>query len=299
MKSFQVKGLILLLAGLLCIGCAEKKAPHVIFIGVDGWSAAEWDEAEMPFIKGLQAESAWTLDKRTICPTASAINWTTLITGAPSEYHGRARWNSVEPDFAPATPDGAVPPTVFRLNRERWPEAKMGVFYDWDVIGMIVDSTAVDELHFYDETREADWQKAADIKDFLKKEQPDLSLFYFGMVDHTGHTYGWKSPEYREYLHTLDSLVATVFDGIREAGLADDTVVIMTTDHGGFEKSHGGKYVDDVMKTPLLIWGKGVKKGYQITAPTIQMDIPATIVWLRDLAANPAMTGRPLKEAFE
>ena len=44
------------------------------------------------------------------------------------------------------------------------------------------------------------------------------------------------------------------------AGIADDTVVLFSADHGGSEKGHGDGRLDH-MEVPFLIYGAGVKAG--------------------------------------
>ena len=68
--------LIAVVVAVLASACGRvEKAPvHVVMIGIDGWSAAEFREADMPFVKSLMEEGAWTLDKRCVIPTASAIS---------------------------------------------------------------------------------------------------------------------------------------------------------------------------------------------------------------------------------
>ena len=41
----------------------------------------------------------------------------------------------------------------------------------------------------------------------------------------------------------------------------DETIFVITADHGGINKGHGGKTMQE-METPFIIAGKNVKKGY-------------------------------------
>ena len=298
--KWMAAGLMLLMLAA-CGNGPEKQLPkHVVMIGIDGWSDAEWEEAEMPFVKSLQQRGAWTLDKRCVIPTASAINWMTLFSGVQPEYHGYFRWNSRRPDFSPAYTDarGEVP-TIFRLERDQHPESRMLVTYEWDVIRSLVDSVAVDDVVPFEQSAEGDSIEVAYAAQYFKENRPDFSLIYFGNLDHTGHEFGWKSEEYHAYLTHMDGIVKSIVEAVREAGMEEETVFVLTTDHGGWEKSHGGKYYDDVLKTPLLIWGKGIKKGYEITAPTIQMDVTATLAALLGVETPAHWTGRVMEEIFE
>lgn len=296
MRKIIVSAVVL----LLCItGFARPKPKHVVLIGVDGWSVAEFSAELMPFTASLKGESAWTFNKRTVIPTSSGINWESIFTATSPEYHGYTKWNSVSPDFDQVTALGRDRiPTIFALLREKEPQAQIAAFYQWAAIKALVDSTAVNDLRFFEESVEGDNVEVEAACKYLKEEKPRLALFYFGTLDHTGHTYGWKSDEYRSYLTQIDKCIEGIFKGIKDAGLEKDTIVILTTDHGGNKKSHGGQWVNDVMKTPLFFWGKGVKAGYEMQGPAIQMDIAATMAWLLGIKPLDNWSGKALKEAF-
>ena len=287
---------------LLAISCGkvQQLPSHVVMIGIDGWGVAEYDSAEMPFVKSLEQEASWTLDKRCVIPTASAINWMTLFSGVQPEYHGYVRWDSRRPDFTPVWTDerGEVP-TIFRLEREQHPASRMLVTYEWDVIRSLVDSAAVDDVVPFEQSAEGDSTEVVYAAEYFKAHKPEFSLIYFGNLDHTGHAYGWKSDEYRAYLTHMDGIVRSIVEAVREAGMEEETVFVLTTDHGGYEKYHDNRYVDDVLQTPLFIWGKGIKRGYRIEAPTIQMDVTATVAALLDVKTPAHWTGRVLEEIFE
>ncbi|MDD4191342.1 MAG: sulfatase-like hydrolase/transferase [Mangrovibacterium sp.] len=75
------------------------------------------------------------------------------------------------------------------------------------------------------------------------------------------------------------------------------TVVIIIADHGGFGKGHGGSHPDE-MVVPFIVYGKGVRKGYEIKHPVSIYDLAPTIAWLYGFQLNEWVTGRPLKSAF-
>ena len=63
---------------------AKWKAKHVVLIGLDGWGAYSVNKAEMPNVKKLMEEGSYTLKKRSVLPSSSAVNWASM-------YMGRAR----------------------------------------------------------------------------------------------------------------------------------------------------------------------------------------------------------------
>ena len=68
---------IVLFAGVMASCCnGEKlkpKAKHVIMIGIDGWASKSFPQADMPTVKELMKNGSYTLQKRSVLPSASAI----------------------------------------------------------------------------------------------------------------------------------------------------------------------------------------------------------------------------------
>lgn len=288
---------------LLLVACTPKdndSPKHVIFIGIDGFSAACFQSADLPFINSLKEEASWTLNKRCTFPTASAINWFTIFSGVPTEYHGYVRWNSRRPDITPAWTDerGEVP-TIFHLTREAHPESDILVTFQWDVIRSIVDSTALTTCKQFPQNWDGDIEEAEWAAEYIKTNKPLFSLIYFGSLDHTGHEFGWESDEYMAYANHLDGVVKTIVESVREAGMEDDTVFIFTSDHGGHGKHHSSEYVDETVQTPFFIWGKGIRKGNSIEQAPLHIDITQTLAKLLGVDPLPHWRGRVIEEAFE
>lgn len=67
------------------------------------------------------------------------------------------------------------------------------------------------------------------------------------------------------------------------AGMWDNSIIILSSDHGGINKGHGGK---------------GVKKGNEVKESIVTYDTAATIAYIFGLKTPRVWTGRPVKEAF-
>ena len=282
------------------MSACEKKAyecpSRVVFIGVDGWSSASFEKGDFPFVKGLMEKGSWTLDKRCVFPTASAINWMSIFSGVSPEYHGYVRWNSRRPDITPAFADerGEVP-TIFRLERQTHPQSDIMVSFQWDVIRSIVDSTALTTCVQFPQTEEGDIEEAGWAGDYIVKNKPHFSFIYFGSLDSVGHKYGWESDEYLAYASHIDSVVRSIVEAVDDG----ETVFVLTSDHGGHGLHHSTEYVDETLQTPLFIWGKGIRRNHRIGVPSVEMDVTATLAKLLGVEPMRHWTGRPIEEIFE
>ena len=120
----------------------------------------------------------------------------------------------------------------------------------------------------------------------------------FDEPDHTGHVSGHDTPEYYAKLHELDGYVGRIVKAVEDAGIADDTVFIITSDHGGIGRDHGGISMEE-METPLIICGKNIRSGGKIEESVMQYDVASTIAYMLGMNDQPQVwLGRPLTSIF-
>ena len=84
-----------------------------------------------------------------------------------------------------------------------------------------------------------------------------------------------------------------IVEGIKAAGIYDDSIIILTSDHGHYQTGHGGTTMLE-METPMVIWGKGVKKNHEIQETVIQYDIAATVAEILNLEVPQSWRGKPI-----
>ena len=307
-----MKKLFLITLALVAVVCfnaegARPKAKHVIFIGVDGVSTPAFKDsallARMPNVRMMMEEGSYTLGKRSVMPSSSAINWATIFMGLPTEQHGYGQWNSSKPEIPAVLDNGrGMPPTIFTLLREQRPKVECGCVYNWNGIGPLVD-TAVIDYHLYDPGYHEpkgyvleNYTRERAVKYILEKK-PDFFTFYIGDVDEAGHRLGWDTPGYYDCLEETDRSVGLILQAARDAGIFDDTIFIFSSDHGGSEKGHG-KLVMAHLETPFVLYGKHIRKGYVLEEPMMQYDLTATLAYALGLKIPDAWRGRAMKSMF-
>ena len=132
----------------------------------------------------------------------------------------------------------------------------------------------------------------------IKEEKPTLFAVYFGGLDETGHTYGWYTEKYYDFEKVLDECIAQLIEATKEAGIYDDTIFVLTADHGGIDKGHGGMTLEEML-SPFIVYGKGIRKGFQMTDAMMQYDVAATVAYILGLETPQAWVGRPMLSIFE
>ncbi|MDR0834363.1 MAG: alkaline phosphatase [Candidatus Symbiothrix sp.] len=277
---------------------SEWIAKHVVVIGLDGWGAYSLEKADMPTVKQLMTGGAYTLKKRSVLPSSSAANWASMFMGAGPELHGYTKWDSKTPELpSRELSHYGMFPTVFGLLRDAYPDAEIGYEYEWDGMQYLVEQQA---LNFSQEIVNHATQDTtiAVACDYIRTSKPNLFALIIDEPDHTGHETGHDTPAYYAILHQLDHSIAQVIQATKDAGIYDETIFILTSDHGGINKGHGGKTMLE-METPFIISGKNVKKGLVFEESMMQFDVAATIATIFGLKQPQVWIGRPMKQVFD
>lgn len=276
----------------------EPVASHVILIGLDGWGAYSYEKADMPNVKNLLKEGSYTLSKRSVLPSSSAVNWASMYMGAGPELHGYTQWGSRVPELPSRVVDkDGIFPTVFGLLRQQRPESVIGNIAEWDGIRYLCDTLALNYEKVVVE-KPLNQSTTTIACDYIKSAKPTLLNIVYDEPDHVGHIQGHDTEQYYAKLHELDSCVAEIVQATKDAGIYDNTIFIVTADHGGIGQDHGGKTMRE-METPFIIVGKGIRKGHEITESMMQFDIAPTIAQIFGLETPQVWIGRPVMSVFK
>jgi len=275
-------------------GFGSPRADHVFIISIDGGKPAVIERSDMPVLKQLAAEGACTWAASTIYPSVTLPSHTSMLTGVgPDKHH--VLWNGWKPR------KGVVGvPTIFA-------EAKRAGFSTAMFVGKekfrhLVQPGTVDEFEFGPAQPKSPSTVLSRIvakgaARFIRENKPNLCFIHFTDPDNAGHKYGWGSPQQIKAFGEVDAALAEIVKAIEAAGISHESVLIITADHGGHGKTHGGKTPEDIL-IPWIAWGKNVKRGLTITRPLMTYDTAATALWLLGVPVPRAFDGKPVTCAF-
>ncbi len=115
---------------------------------------------------------------------------------------------------------------------------------------------------------------------------------------------------YDEEIAFADLQLERLFEGLEHAGVLEEGLVVLTSDHGeelfdhqGFE--HGHSFYQELLRVPLVIWGRGVEPGSSAEVVSL-VDVAPTVLEAVGSAFGgpmdgtslwPALAGRPLPGA--
>ena len=278
-------------------------AKHVVVIGIDGLSPAGIAATSTPHIDQLVERGAYTWQARAVMPTSSSSNWASMIMGAGPEQHGVTsnKWQLDNYTIEPTTRGpGGMFPTIFGVLRTQRPDATIALFHDWEKLARLLEAELCDivvnppgDKH----TSDAAFATAAAASTYFRESRPTFTFVHLDHVDHAGHQRGWMTEPYLFSVAEADQLVGQIIAAIDDAGAIEDTLVLLTSDHGGLGKKHGGESMAE-LEIPWVIAGPGIKSGYQISTQVNIYDTAATLARVLEVTPPPEWIAQPVTDAF-
>ncbi len=224
---------------------------HVVVLGVDG-AGNFFSKTDTPNMDRIFANGATNYNVLTAIPTISAECWGSMLLGVTPEVHRRTNGIVSSIPYDTESPF----PSLFREIRTAYPDAELASFCCWNPInyGIIENNLGV-----YEDTA-GDDELTDKICAYLEDHDPMMLFVQFDWVDGAGHGHGYGTKEHLDRITVTDGLIGRIYDMYVKRGFIDDTLFIVTADHGGFGRGHGGTTDEE----KIVFWGaagKTVKPG--------------------------------------
>ena len=257
---------------------------RVLILSLDGVRPDALDPERTPRILGLAQQGAYTWSAQTVMPSVTLPCHASMLSGYEVSEHGLDR-NGV--------PDNTYVRTLTLFSLAHTAGLRTAMVVSVGFLSHIAVPGSLDDF----EVVEGNNAQVADAA--IAQMETGFGVLFVHMLetDSYGHSDGWLSPGYLEAVARADDAVGRILDSLNQLGLADSTLVILTSDHGGHDKTHGTSSAED-MTIPWVIAGPWVAPGIEITAPVRIYDTAATALWALGLPLPEGMAGRPIKEAF-
>lgn len=262
-RLFSIAIVLLLLAG--SSSSAAEKTKHVLLLGIDGCRFDALTKAKTPNLDKLRAAGIYsptTLilgDRYRKNDTISGPGWGSINTGVWADKHNVQDNNFQDPKFDKY-------PHFFHYVKQTMPEAKTVSIINWTPIAQYIVSSAdvsIDTKKGTSYAEADDDAQAAAVAEIAKEENPTAMMLYFGEVDEAGHAHGFHPtvPQYIAAIEHVDSLIGSVLEAI-EKRTDQEWLIVVTSDHGGAGKGHGGGHTNpDILNSFLIVSGEGAQRG--------------------------------------
>ena len=279
----------------------ERGAPlarHVLIVSIDGCRPDVLLRSNAPHLRALMARGSFSFYAETTDIAITLPSHTSMLTGVTPYVHG-IFWNSDEPPVD--GPRHPAVPTIFELAKRRG--LSTAIAAGKKKFEALNRPGAVDfDQIFTGAKMDDDVLVAQQAADLIKEHQPNLLFLHLANTDIVGHAIGWGTPEQIAAIEAADRGIGIVVDAIDKAHLTDDTLIIVSADHGGSGKKHG--YGDQRSHfIPWIVAGPGIRRGYDLTRDrdhTIHTeDTFATACYFLGIPLPKNVSGKPVTDALQ
>lgn len=259
---------------------------RLILFVIDGLRPDGLQQASTPCIDRLIGAGASTYAARTVMPSATLPCHTSMFRGVTPQRHGITT-NTWVPQVRP------VPSLVDVLHQAG---KRTAFFYNWEPLRDLAAPGSLDRSYYVNNCHapDGDWELAGLAAATLREWTPDFAFVYLGCTDVAGHDHGWMSAEYLAAIGRGDAAIGAVLATVNP----EETAVIVTSDHGGHDRTHGTA-MDEDMTIPWVIAGPWVPSGRHLQAPVSILDNPRTIAALLKVAPAQDWAGQVVREAID
>lgn len=223
---------------------------HVVIVGLDGMGNFN-KNTETPFMDKIFANGAKSLYSNSLYPTISAQNWGAMLLGTYPDVHGLTNSIVSREEYR-----NKEIPSIFTTVRKAMPEAVLCSVSQWDPINYGIIEHDVD---VFMETAKDGTETTDKVVKCVLEKKPTLLFIQIDDPDGAGHHHGYGTEGHLACIRNTDKLVGRIHEAYEQAGILDDTLFIVITDHGGYEKGHGG-YTDGEKYIFFALSGKTVNK---------------------------------------
>jgi len=262
---------------------------HVLIVSFDGLRPDAIAEAQMTNVLSVMQAGAYTFGAQTIMPSVTLPAHSSMLVGTCPAKH-IARWNEY------------VPQNGFAIGADLFDIAHAAGLRTVMVVGkeklrQVTEPVSTDYFSFVDDTDK--------IKDPFRIEQLaiqqmkqgfGLMFVHFPNGDLAGHDHGWMSRQQLRTYGADDESFGYLLDTLKSLNLYESTLIIITSDHGGHDTTHGTDMFED-MTIPWIVSGTGVQSKI-LTTQVHTTDTAATVAFALGLPIPPEWDGAPVYEAF-
>jgi len=268
---------------------AEKPRPkinHVLIISEDGLRADAVASLHLKWHDLIRKRGSYSDHALTIRDASTLPAHASMLSGVPPKVHGLT-WNTWRPR------EGYIKtPTIFTHAMDAG--LTTAFFTGKPKLRHIVPPGAVG---MYERPGYYCKKVAEEAASYLTTEKPALAFVHFSDPDDAGHSKGWMSSAQQKAISHSDQCLGIIYEALERSGLVDDTLLIVSADHGGHNRVHSGaKKID--REIPWIACGPGVREDYVIIDPPSTMDTAATALYALGLPIPAELEGKPRTDIF-
>ena len=278
----------------VAVAFAASEDRTVVIVSWDGGKPsvirALTQRGELPTINALMADGSYTFTAETIVPSSTLPSHASMLTGLSYRRHG-VTWNSYQPEKGTVTVA-----TVFELAKKAG--LRTAMVFSKEKFKHFAKPKTVDVVEYV----RGDAEKVAEVVvRVLTNQKPNLLFVHFHDPDSAGHAFGWgnegkgipPSDEFLVALRRCDRATGIIVAALKRLGQWTKTLLIVTADHGGHDRTHGTANPEDV-RIPWIAAGGLAAKAGALNEHVRTMDTAATALAALGLSVPNDWDGKPV-----
>lgn len=233
-------------------------------------------------------------------------NWQDTLWDLPLEYHNSVWTTEITMDFLESASKSESPFFAWVSFQDphdpyRVPNPYHDRYHPDDVLPLIRREGEMDDKppHFQD------WYYGRDLEWICDREGQSRSIpagceFWIEAHSYPVHRHRiWNACVYG-MVNLIDDQVGRILNHLEKLGLAENTLVVFTSDHGDYMGNHffwfkGPFHYEDVIRIPLLIrWPKGIQTPRRCDFVVSLMDLAPTVLDAAGLSPSTKIEGESL-----
>lgn len=266
---------------------------RVMIISFDGLRPDAIQAAQMLNVISFMQSGAYSLTAQTLSLSLTLPSHTSMLVGTCPAQHV-IRWNEYVPENG-----YALGTDIFDLAHQAGLRTVMVV--GKEKFRQITEPQSTDFFGFVDNTDKIEDKISLETMAIEEiRKDFGLMLLHFPDGDLTGHEYGWLSAEQLFAYRRDDEALGLILEVMKSRNLFDDTLFIITADHGGHNSTENSTHGTDSLEDTTIPWvisGPGVVQK-ELQTQVYTMDTAATIAFALGLPIQPEWIGIPVYEAF-
>lgn len=256
----------------------------MLILSIDGFRPDAMPLAPMPYLTSLLNRSAYSVTAQTVYPSVTLVAHTSMLSGQCPDKH-KVDWN----DYIPENGYAQVV-DLFDVAHEAGLQTVM--YVGKEKLRQITEPGSTDVFKYIND------RDLVITADLIQNFPTDFRLMFvhFPTADWMGHEYGWLSGEQLSVLFRADQAIEDLVTELNNRGLMNETLVIITADHGGHATTHGSSLYED-MTIPWVAFGAGIQPA-SLNSSISTVDTAATAAFALGLSIPFEWDGVPVYEAF-
>lgn len=289
----QIALTLLLLCSVIVLfsnqALAQENSKYALIITIDGLRPDAITEQNSPNLLELIKLGSYSPTAKTVDPPKTLPSHTSLVTGLVPKKHltfinewidgmGHTKFETI---FTQAQKEGF----------------STAMFVGKDKLNFIAVPGSIDKLEVIDYSPTSVEEITESFTSYIKDNKMGITLIHFPEPDIPGHKHGWMSAVYIESVKRVDGEINKIVQSLKNAGVYDETLIIITADHGGIRKNHREKH-PLVSTIPWIAVGKQIRSNYTIEEQVYIYDTAPTVLRALGIKQIKDIDGEVIEEIF-